>query len=380
MIPADLVARLRLLTEASFFQADRPVGELRPIRPIQADLPEFSAGQRISATIEQPLPNGLFRAIVAGKAVTLALAANTQPDALKPGRSLTLEVTQTDRQAIHARIVGSDDLQPGPPPRLSQAAQLISTLMTGNRTETPALLAAGRPLLQRPPDSAAPLATALQKALTQSGLFYESHQERWIEGSLALSDLRSEPQGHVQPRSMDGTLPKKPQRPVLESAASPAGLTAQIPGTDEAIEAPTLLPEPHGLEPLGERSSGHPIPERLIPLVSQQLDALASHHFAWQGQAWPGQALEWVIEDPNPDGSSDQASCSTWRTSLRLTLPNLGTIEARIGLLGDQIQIAILAEDPTTRATLEGARTSLVDQFSQAGLTLLGVEVDRGRR
>ena len=33
-----------------------------------------------------------------------------------------------------------------------------------------------------------------------------------------------------------------------------------------------------------------------VPLVRQQLDALATDQFRWAGEAWPGARLDWTIE------------------------------------------------------------------------------------
>ncbi|TMW75913.1 hypothetical protein FG147_04600, partial [Thauera sp. UPWRP] len=45
MIPADLAARLRTLTEASFFETEPPVPGLQRAREIQSRLPELVPGQ-----------------------------------------------------------------------------------------------------------------------------------------------------------------------------------------------------------------------------------------------------------------------------------------------------------------------------------------------
>lgn len=379
MIPADLVARLRLLTEASFFQTDPPVQELRPIRGIQADLPEFSPGQRITATIEEQLPNGLFRALVAGKAINLAVAAESQPELSQPGRTLNLEVVQTQRQVVHAKVVAAPaEVQAGPPPRLSQAGQLISILLTGRDAETPALLGAGKPLVERPPESAGPLASALQKALSESGLFYESHQERWLEGDVTTAALKREPQGRLAPAAPQEPSPIR--RPDAHSGAlDTAGQIQSPPSMGE--EADKIAAAPRPLTDAGSPDSRpvtQLIPDRLLPLVSQQLDALATQHFSWQGQAWPGQALEWDIEDPGQDASADPASPRPWRTSLRLTLPHLGTVEARLGLVGQEVQVTLRATEPTARSALDDGRAALAEQLVQAGLKLVGIQVDHG--
>ena len=103
MIPADLAARLRLLNEASFFNTEPPVAGLQRAREIQAQLPELVPGQRFFATLQRTLPDGTFRALVAGQQMTLSLNS-----AAKSGDTLELEVSQVTPRAVFARIVGAE--------------------------------------------------------------------------------------------------------------------------------------------------------------------------------------------------------------------------------------------------------------------------------
>ena len=103
MIPADLAARLRTLTEASFFETEPPVPGLQRAREIQSRLPELVPGQRFFAILQRILPDGSFRAVVAGQQMTLALDGSA-----KSGDTLELEVSQVTPRAVFARIVGAE--------------------------------------------------------------------------------------------------------------------------------------------------------------------------------------------------------------------------------------------------------------------------------
>ncbi len=129
MIPADLAARLRLLNEASFFNTEPPVAGLQRAREIQAQLPELVPGQRFFATLQRTLPDGTFRALVAGQQMTLSLNS-----AAKSGDTLELEVSQVTPRAVFARIVGAETAAgntASAQPALSQTGRLISFLLTG---------------------------------------------------------------------------------------------------------------------------------------------------------------------------------------------------------------------------------------------------------
>lgn len=193
MIPADLAARLRLINEASFFNSEPPVAGLQRAREIQAQLPELVPGQRFFATLQRTLPDGSFRALVAGQQMTLSL--NT---AAKAGDTLELVVTQNTPKAVFARLANPDAAQAqgnsSAPSTLSQAGKLISFLLTGQPPPKPAVLANNQPLATAPPASGAPLVPLLRQALAQSGLFYESHQAQWLSGKTDVAALQREPQ------------------------------------------------------------------------------------------------------------------------------------------------------------------------------------------
>jgi hypothetical protein len=386
MIPADLAARLRMLTEASFFQTDQPVHELNPTRPIPADLPEFAPGQRFTATIERPLPNGRFSALVAGRAITLALPEGADAGQIAAGQTLALEVTRHSPQAVQARIV-APQVEPQQAASLSRTGRLISILLTGQPATAPVPLAAGQPLLATPPTSGAPLVPVLQQAISQSGLFYESHQAQWLSGQVSTATLLQEPQGQFpaplpasgaeQTRPPASPLAGRPEGPPAPIPPAPAaepedlvrqalqflGLEARLPGEGEPAR-PTAAPA----------MSGAGIPERLLPLVSHQLDALATQQFVWQGQVWPGQAMEWRIEDPS-GGHGEGAEGQEWRTTLRLTLPRLGPVEARLHLSGGGVRVQLQAPEPQAQAALSAGRKTLARGLDAARVPLLGLSV-----
>lgn len=339
MIPADLASRLRMLTEASFFSGEPTVAPLARVKAISEQLPAFVPGQRIVATLQTAQPGNTYRARIADHDFTLAL-----PQAANAGDTLELVVSHVTPRAVFATLA-----QPttsagtaAATPALSQTGRLISFLLTGQPAAQTAALNGGQPMLasapQAPGDSAV-LANRLGAALGQSGLFYESHQARWLAGKLDTAALLQEPQNRSAP-----TLPAQPAEGSAATAAR--GLT-------------------EGLAP---------IPERLLPVVHQQLDAVATQNFVWQGQVWPGQTMEWEIEDPAADGrrSPDEPDAN-WNSTLRLTLPRLGGIEARLHLTPAGVAMRLIADSDETRATLAAAEARLADALAAADVPLTGL-------
>ena len=196
MIPADLASRLRMLTEASFFSGEPTVAPLARVKAISEQLPAFVPGQRIVATLQTAQPGNTYRARIAEHDFTLAL-----PQAANAGDTLELVVSHVTPRAVFATLA-EPTAAPGTgsatAPALSQAGRLISFLLTGQPAAQTAALNGGQPMLasapQAPGDSAV-LANRLGAALGQSGLFYESHQARWLAGKLDTAALMQEPQG-----------------------------------------------------------------------------------------------------------------------------------------------------------------------------------------
>ena len=79
MIPGDLAARLRLLTEASFFADEPPIGPLQRTRAIPEQLPEYRPGDRFSAQIQKALPDGTFEALVGVRRAIVHVYNSTSP-------------------------------------------------------------------------------------------------------------------------------------------------------------------------------------------------------------------------------------------------------------------------------------------------------------
>lgn len=394
MIPADLAARLRLINEASFFNTEPPVAGLQRAREIQAQLPELVPGQRFFATLQRTLPDGTFRAVVAGQQMTLSLNS-----AAKSGDTLELEVSQVTPRAVLARIVGGETAagsNASAQPALSQTGRLISFLLTGQPTPQPASLAGNQPLLTAPPASGTQLVPLLRQALGQSGLFYESHQAQWVLGKLDTAALLREPQGQqsapgagqpgtgasagsagpAAPATASAT-PSTPAAPAAQAAATAAARIAG--GADEAAQvdstrnAAALRAGVEEAAPVRAQQ----IPERLMPVVHQQLDALATQQYVWQGQAWPGQPIEWVIEDPQGEaGTEGDEAEPTWNTTLRLTMPRLGGVEAQLHLTPAGVALRLRADDPATIRALDAGGAALASALDAANLKLTGLVVE----
>lgn len=367
MIPADVASRLQVTSDAAL----RPVAATQEISDKLAGL---VAGQKVLAEVQALLPNGTYRALINQRNITLAL-----PFSAKAGDSLELQVTETDGKlafAVLSRPGGEEKpAAESVSTTLSRTGQLISTLYSGAQEAKgkAAALPLTTPVAPAPPQSAEELVPLLKQAIGQSGMFYESHQAEWVEGRLPRTALLQEPQGKLSSPSAFAADPS-PNRlaPQQGSQTVSDPITAVRPGSETAASntadaAKSIVTQP---------SQSPTIAPQLQSLVQQQLEAMATQNFVWQGPVWPGQDMRWEIDENATQGPQEDETAPQWTTRLRMTLPRLGEIDARIQLRGNQITIAMSAGDDETRQRMRIDGESLRNQLDAAGLTLTSMGIE----
>ncbi len=249
--------------------------------------------------------------------------------------------------------------------------------------------------------SVAALAAALSRAVSSSGLFYESHLSQWLSGQRTTADLAQEPQtqltrGAGTPASGDGNRPAAPasgapgQAPAQDArqaapgqfGASGAHAYASF-AADEAAGRlfAATAGQPDGMAPgqngadastntAAAMATVHPA---TLPLVRQQLDLLATEQFRWAGEAWPGARLDWSVEPDGGQGAPAEAPIA-WRTRLVLALPTLGTVDAELVLTGSQV-VARLRANEAGAAKLNAQGDALRQRLLASGLELGGLSI-----
>jgi flagellar hook-length control protein FliK len=121
------------------------------------------------------------------------------------------------------------------------------------------------------------------------------------------------------------------------------------------------------------------MPAEAARLAGQQLQILEGEPFLWQGLAWPGQTMQWLIREET-DGSHSSAEtdpfAAEWSTELNLTLPRIGEVHAQLGLNGDRIRLRLQAADTSTCAALEAALPLLAHALQANGLKPVEMQVN----
>lgn len=430
MIQNDLVTQLQLLIKTS-------APPLLEVEQQQLELPQLVPGQKVPAHVVANLPNGRFQVLIADKMLDMNLPKNTQPGdtvdlvfvTTKPRLTFVLA---SDLGNITNSTNAANAASAKPQVSLSETARFLGGLLEktaqpiseNNTKKMATAVASTTPLLAGAPAKTLDFAQALRGALTQSGLFYESHQAQWVTGQRPLTDLLREPQGRLSPAAANlpqmlqsGTLS---QPPLTSTAGAPAQmpLQQQVPnlqqsnggiplnkppsdmlrhelpanqsgappqpamaGASNAQAAPELRPAlsyPHNSndaqfsKPLAADQIAHP---DTLPLVRQQLEVLDSRQVVWQGQVWPGQTMDWQIEERPAREHGGEMAIPEWQTSLRLILPQLGEIAAKLSLHPQGIRIQIDASDPASAKLLEQQRIALQQGMKTSGLQLVEMKV-----
>lgn len=313
---------------------------------LTADLPDLRLGQKFTARITEVLQDNTYKAQVDGKSVTLSLPGPVQVgdtlDMVVIDRSPTTTLVRVAEQPGAAGAAAAA-AEPYPYATLSRAGQMIGALVTPEGGSPPAApLNRGEPLLAQAPQSGAELAPVLAKAVTQSGLFYEAHQAQWVAGKLPLAVLLEEPQGQHS-----------------------------LPAT---IAANAVRTNPGEVQPAAT-AVAQAMPDELRPLVQQQLDAAATQRLLWHGEVWPGQTMEWQVEHEQSGSGSGAESEARWNTTVRLSTPRLGEVQAAIQLSGGGVRISLATPFDASANDLRAATPALVQALASAGVPLLGISV-----
>jgi len=266
---------------------------------------------------------------------TQAGAASAQGRILSPGAALLSK----------APLVPADQLpglgQDTPQAALSPAARAIASALASAYTApgVPVTINGKTPLSAGGPPDPAKLSEGLQRALGDSGLFYESHVAEWAEGKRPLQDLQREPQMQRQ-------------------------------GAGEAVAKALAGPDLSAAQ-----------------MINQQLHTHEQAKLMWQGEAWPGQQMQWLVEreaqrddggGQRREGRDGDPAEQVWRSGVRFRFPLLGKVAANVTLVGDQVHIAVQSGSDETAATLRAWAGALQQAMEAAGapLTSLAINAD----
>lgn len=123
-----------------------------------------------------------------------------------------------------------------------------------------------------------------------------------------------------------------------------------------------------------------PLPERLIPIVQQQLEALAGQQYPVQFSPWPGQSVDWFIKAPGqredaPSRQTADEEAPEWRSRVCLTLPSLGQLEIDLHYRSGAFSITLHACSDAAHSRLRQNLTGLLAVMSDANLKISNLNI-----
>jgi hypothetical protein len=196
----------------------------------------------------------------------------------------------------------------------------------------------------------------LQQGLRESGLFYESHLARWFGGDFPLEDLLREPQGKLSHLKQPLLMPQSPD--LLTEDLARATLKT---GSLEVMEAM--------VKRAGQSNSQDGLADqRTLPVVQEQLTALQNGQILYRGDLFPGQKMEWSVSEREARRNKEGAQERSWDTALKVDLPKLGAVSARLKLDGNRVSVDIRVGESGSVVVLDAGRAQLVEQLQAAGL------------
>lgn len=203
---------------------------------------------------------------------------------------------------------------------VSQTAQLINHLLKEASAEGASTRYQATGVVTQHPNNAQVMAQDLKHAISQTGLFYESHLNEFVQGERSLSAILQEPQNSHK--------------------------------------------------------------TQLATLVSQQLNVLESQRLSWNGEVWQGQKMQLDVfqaqENLQNERQADGSQLSEERpmhSEMTLHLPHLGKISAKLSLANGRLNIHLQAEQTNTLQTLNRQRPKLAQAIEKNGLALDAVTV-----
>ena len=344
MLQPDLNLQVRLLSEAQKLPekwGDR-VSSVTRLAP----------GQAVMARIQEQLPDGRFKVLVAGNSLAMQLPAES-----RAGQSVRLVYVGPEPRLSFALLEtpGSESYTTS----MSSAGRLVSSLVLGAQAD-PLHAAGATPVLASMPMAGIEIESRLRQALSQSGLFYESHQAQWAAGDHPLEQLLQEPQGRLSLR-------------VTSYAANPAGTgLGAVPMTMSSIALQDDAAAMASHEPNAQEIPAHP---ETLHIIQHQLSVLETGQILWQGHIWPGQVMDWEItEQPQRDPEQQQ---SGWDTRLCLDMAMLGPLDARLRIRQGKVAITLQADSEEAIGLMQQHCPDLISALDKAGLPVSDLRVTR---
>jgi Flagellar hook-length control protein FliK len=275
-------------------------------------------GQEYSAQVLSKASESTYNVKVEGKGLTKDLVLRMElGNAAQTGQTLLLRYMHdapTPTFQLLSSIFSSANNEAGST-KISPTAQLIGHILNQAESEGVSARFEATSIVTQTPSNPQIVAHDLKRAVSTSGLFYESHLSDLLQNKQSLAAIKQEPQNQ-----------------------------ANTP---------------------------------LAGLVSQQLAILESQRMSWKGEVWPGQTMDWNVYLPQKDDDKSASNYAQSAekdkpiaSEMTLHLPQLGKVSARISIIDGRMRIGISAEQTQTLDACKNQRLSLAKAIEKSGQKL----------
>lgn len=287
------------------------------------------------------------------------LPAGTEPAAIRPGTAAAQTPVTTPGARGEATAASGPPPQPALPAEASPSATNVP--LPAGPSAIPERPAPGQP--PTPPSTALPtpqptpanvpvreqLPTTTAAPLESDAGVTASRQQPALSAQHQAGP--PQPLQQNEPTAADGT--DRAAHPQLARSAQDTATSQQA-------------PRPEVADP------------RTAPVIREQLAALNNGIIAWNGEAWPGQPLQWQVEDR--EARHRDSSEGRWHSELRVDLPNLGRVITSLKVRGKELHLSFTVDNDATTALMQQEAPHLEDQLSAAGLKLANLVIRHGKK
>jgi hypothetical protein len=375
------------------FEAE--VVQVQSATPAAANLAAAAADGRAQTQVLLRLGNALVNATLPGAAPQVGArlpliylgSQGGQPQFLLAPQQAAQAATQSQLSGPGQLLGLLQQMQASASASAANTAAGASANTSVLGADARAATAAAAPVWSNPAQPPQQAAQLLASALSNSGLFYESHLGAWAQGQQPLSTLLMQPQGKLSPLLQ--TAVATPQPPSASTAqaghdasAQPSPASAAIPFTQTAPAPRHAALAAYQTVQAGPQTASDPaalaarLPAELHGVVQQQLQTLMQGQIVWEGLLWPGQTARWSLR-PDPEDSSRRQGTAperSWSTQVELELPQLGPVQARLQLNGNRVDL-LLRRSPQAQERIDAALPQLRAALQSAGLEIGGVQL-----
>lgn len=364
MLPIPQVLTQRVI--ASETESLRAVSSILPVEGTQAEAPlwqRMRPGMQFTGLIVQKEAAGANGSELAQFKVQIQLP--NQPPALV---QMQLPAYLAQQQTLNMQFMGLAQQSTGK----EALPQVKWGLQQGNANAGSARLGDAALLTDMSqPEGGEHLQDMVKTAAGQASLVELSNPAKHLQRWLSSSEFQQQTNA-LQAQAVVSHSPQKPQvlAQDLKHAMDNSGLFYE-----SHLKEATVGSRPwHQLlqEPQNKPSFAPP------EMVAQQLQVLEQQRVVWHGEVWPGQTMQWQVnEQESSPHSSEEPVLNSLQSDLTLHLPRLGDVKVNIAMVNGRFSVRILPSESQALKTMQGSRSQLAINLQSAGLKLDALQIKR---